>query len=137
MPDLVAIEIITDNLAEHHAVRAWSELRPKRVEPTAIETLARRRKTAIYKLHGVGPAGTAVIAKRTLTETALTEHRIYQEILPELPIGYFLRATAYDHLREYKPAAENYHRFLESATGQFPDQEWQARHRLITIEPKK
>jgi len=86
MPDLVAIEIITDNLAEHHAVRAWSELRPKRVEPTAIETLARRRKTAIYKLHGVGPAGTAVIAKRTLTETALTEHTIYQEILPELPM---------------------------------------------------
>jgi tetratricopeptide (TPR) repeat protein len=59
------------------------------------------------------------------------------KILPELPIGYFLRATAYDHLREYKPAAENYHRFLEAATGQFPDQEWQARHRLIAIEPKK
>ena len=59
------------------------------------------------------------------------------KILPELPIGYFLRATAYDHLREYKPAAENYHRFLDLATGQFPDQEWQARHRLIAIEPKK
>ena len=38
------------------------------------------------------------------------------KILPELPIGYFLRATAYDHLRQYKPAAENYHRFLETAT---------------------
>ena len=59
------------------------------------------------------------------------------KILPELPIGYFLRATAYDHLREYKPAAENYRRFLETATGQFPDQEWQARHRLIAIEPRK
>jgi tetratricopeptide (TPR) repeat protein len=59
------------------------------------------------------------------------------KLLPELPIGYFLRATAYDHLREYKPAAENYHRFLETATGNFPDQEWQARHRLITIEPKR
>ncbi len=59
------------------------------------------------------------------------------KILPEMPIGYFLRATAYDHLREYKPAAENYHRFLATATGQFPDQEWQARHRLIAIEPKK
>jgi hypothetical protein len=54
-----------------------------------------------------------------------------------MPIGYFLRATAYDHLREYKPAAENYHRFLATATGQFPDQEWQARHRLIAIEPRK
>ena len=59
------------------------------------------------------------------------------KLLPELPIGYFLRATAYDHLRQYKPAAENYHRFLETATGNFPDQEWQARHRLITIEPRK
>ena len=59
------------------------------------------------------------------------------KILPELPIGYFLRATAYDHLREYKPAAENYRRFLQTATGQFPDQEWQARHRLIAIEPRK
>ncbi len=59
------------------------------------------------------------------------------KILPELPIGYFLRATAYDHLRQYKPAAENYHRFLEKATGQFPDQEFQARHRLIAIEPRK
>jgi tetratricopeptide (TPR) repeat protein len=59
------------------------------------------------------------------------------KLLPELPIGYFLRATAYDHLREYKPAAENYHRFLQTVTGNYPDQEWQARHRLIAIEPKK
>ena len=59
------------------------------------------------------------------------------QLLPELPIGYFLRATAYDHLRQYKPAAENYHRFLDTATGNYPDQEWQARHRLITIEPKR
>jgi tetratricopeptide (TPR) repeat protein len=59
------------------------------------------------------------------------------KFLPEIPIGYFLRASAYDHLRAYKPAAENYHKFLEVANGQFPDQEWQARHRLIAIEPQK
>ena len=59
------------------------------------------------------------------------------KLVPELPIGYFLRATAYDHLRQYKPAAENYHRFLETAGGNYPDQEWQARHRLIAIEPKR
>jgi tetratricopeptide (TPR) repeat protein len=57
--------------------------------------------------------------------------------LPEIPVSYFLRATAYDHLRAYKQAAENYHRFLEVAHGEYPDQEWQARHRLIAIEPKK
>jgi tetratricopeptide (TPR) repeat protein len=59
------------------------------------------------------------------------------KFLPEIPIGYFLRATAYDHLRNYKLAAVNYHKFLAVANGQFPDNEWQARHRLIAIEPKK
>jgi tetratricopeptide (TPR) repeat protein len=57
--------------------------------------------------------------------------------LPEIPVAYFLRASAYDHLRDYKNAAVNYHKFLEVANGQYPDQEWQARHRLIAIEPRK
>jgi tetratricopeptide (TPR) repeat protein len=57
--------------------------------------------------------------------------------LPENPATYFLRATAFDHLRDYKQAAANYHQFLLAADGRFPDQEWQARHRLVTIEPKK
>jgi tetratricopeptide (TPR) repeat protein len=59
------------------------------------------------------------------------------KFLPELPATYFLRASAYDHLRAYKQAAENYHLFLQASNGQLPDQEWQARHRLIAIEPKK
>jgi tetratricopeptide (TPR) repeat protein len=59
------------------------------------------------------------------------------KFLPEIPASYFLRASAYDHLRDYKQAAQNYHKFLEVANGQYPDQEWQARHRLIAIEPKK
>jgi tetratricopeptide (TPR) repeat protein len=50
---------------------------------------------------------------------------------------YFLRATAYDNLRDHQHAAENYHAFLRVANGRFPDQEWQARHRLKAIEPKK
>lgn len=57
--------------------------------------------------------------------------------LPESPATYFLRASAYDHLRNPKLAAENYHKFLETDNGKNPDQEWQARHRLITIEPKR
>ncbi len=59
------------------------------------------------------------------------------KLMPELPVSYFLRATSYDHLQDYKHASENYHRFLEVANGKYPDQEWQARHRLIAIEPKK
>ena len=57
--------------------------------------------------------------------------------LPEIPMSYFLRATAYDHLRDTKNAARYYHQFLEVAGGKYPDQEWQAQHRLIAIEPKK
>jgi Flp pilus assembly protein TadD len=59
------------------------------------------------------------------------------KLLPEIPVSYFLRATAYDHLRDYKQAALNYHLFLDAAKGQLPEQEWQARHRLTAIEPKK
>jgi len=59
------------------------------------------------------------------------------KFLPEEPITYFLRASAYDHLRDFKQAAANYHLFLNTAHGKYPDQEWQAKHRLIAIEPKK
>jgi tetratricopeptide (TPR) repeat protein len=57
--------------------------------------------------------------------------------LAEEPVTYFLRASAYDHLKDMKRAATNYHLFLNTAHGKYPDQEWQAKHRLIAIEPKK
>jgi Tfp pilus assembly protein PilF len=59
------------------------------------------------------------------------------KLLPEVAITYFMRASAYDHLRDFKNASANYHLFLNSAKGKYPDQEWQAKHRLIAIEPKK
>jgi tetratricopeptide (TPR) repeat protein len=59
------------------------------------------------------------------------------KLLPEIPITYFLRGSAYDHLRDFKNAAANYRLFLNTANGKYPDQEWQAKHRLIAIEPKK
>jgi tetratricopeptide (TPR) repeat protein len=52
-------------------------------------------------------------------------------------ICFFLRASAYDHLGDWKQASADYHSFLDSANGKYPDQEWQARHRLVAIEPKK
>jgi Flp pilus assembly protein TadD len=59
------------------------------------------------------------------------------KFLPENAVTYFLRASAWDHLRDFKKASENYHLFLKNADGKYPDQEWQAKHRLIAIEPKK
>jgi tetratricopeptide (TPR) repeat protein len=59
------------------------------------------------------------------------------KFLPEIPITYFLRASAFDHLQNVKQAVANYHLFLQGANGKYPDQEWQAKHRLIALEPKK
>ena len=59
------------------------------------------------------------------------------KLQPEIPITYFLRASAYDHLKNVKQAAENYRLFLQGADGKYPDQEWQAKHRLLALEPKR
>ena len=53
--------------------------------------------------------------------------------LEETPATYFLWATAYDNLHHTKEAADYYHKFLAAANGRFPDQEWQAKHRLVTL----
>jgi Tfp pilus assembly protein PilF len=59
------------------------------------------------------------------------------KLIPENPISYFLRATALDHLKDYKQADQYYHLFLDAASGKYPDEEWKARHRLVWIESKK
>ena len=59
------------------------------------------------------------------------------KLQPDIPITYFLRASAYDHLKDVKQAAANYRLFLQGANGKYPDQEWQAKHRLVALEPKK
>jgi Flp pilus assembly protein TadD len=70
-----------------------------------------------------------------LTIRALNGRTLLNAELPA--ICFFLRASAYDHLRDYKLAAVDYHHFLDVANGKYPDQEWQATHRLIAIEPKR
>jgi tetratricopeptide (TPR) repeat protein len=56
--------------------------------------------------------------------------------LPESAATYFLRATSYDHLKQMPLAAENYKKFLATDGGKNPNQEWQAKHRLVAIERK-
>ncbi|HKE25210.1 MAG TPA: tetratricopeptide repeat protein [Bryobacteraceae bacterium] len=45
----------------------------------------------------------------------------------------FLRAIILDKLHQLKPALETYERFLEMSQGRNPDQEFQARHRIVAI----
>jgi tetratricopeptide (TPR) repeat protein len=53
--------------------------------------------------------------------------------LAETPATYFLWATAYDSLHVSKSAQEYYRKFLTASDGKFPDQEWQAKHRLVAL----
>ncbi len=58
------------------------------------------------------------------------------QFYPENESTYFLRATNYDNLRNVKQAIVFYKQFLSVADGKHPDQEWQARHRLIALDPE-
>jgi predicted Zn-dependent protease len=58
-------------------------------------------------------------------------------VLPNSPSSLFLEATAHDKLHHTKQATDLYKQFLSVANGQFPDEEWEARHRLITLEHTK
>ena len=55
------------------------------------------------------------------------------KLLGESPVSYFLWATAYDNLHLSKQAREYYNKFLAAADGKYPDQEWQAKHRLVAL----
>ena len=93
MRNCTAEEVLPANLAEHRAVKAWSRLEPERVEPETIDVLRlTRKKSAVYRMNGVGPTGAAVIAKRCRTTTASVERLIYEAVLahPSLPaLGWF------------------------------------------------
>lgn len=65
--------------------------------------------------------------------TALDALTMRSKFLSDTPATYFLRATACDNLHQTKAAAEYYKLFLTAAHGSFPDQEWQAKHRLLAL----
>ena len=56
-----------------------------------------------------------------------------QKIAQDTPETLFLWATSYDNLHQMKQATEYYERFLAAARGKYPNEEWQAKHRLVTL----
>jgi Flp pilus assembly protein TadD len=82
-----------------------------------------------------GWSGLAFAASRTghpdVALHALTMRSRYQ---PENASTLFLWAISYDSLHQKQQAAAYYRRFLEAAAGKMPDQEWQARQRLLVLE---
>lgn len=69
-----------------------------------------------------------------MTLQALTQRAT---VLPNSPASLFLEATAHDTLHQYKDAERAYRAFLALAGGKYPDQEFQARHRLIALEHER
>lgn len=82
-------------------------------------------------------SGVAFAASK-LHQPSLVIHALIMrsKFLPEGPATYFLWATSYDTLNDRKAAITYYHHFLDSSGGKFPDQEWQARQRLLALEKK-
>jgi tetratricopeptide (TPR) repeat protein len=79
----------------------------------------------------------AVVASENKNyELALKALDYRAKFLPESPASYFLRATCFDNLKARKQAVEYYQRFLAEDAGKLPDQEWQARHRLMALDPQ-
>ena len=96
-------------------------------------------ETAGWAGCAAGATDGVAFASSKLRRPELTVHAITMrsKFLPVVPATYFLWATSYDTLNDRVAAITYYHHFLESAGGKFPNQEWQARQRLLVLEKKK
>ncbi len=58
-------------------------------------------------------------------------------VLPNSGASLFLEATAHDTLHQAQEAIRAYKAFLAVAAGKFPNEEFQARHRLVALEHER
>ena len=77
-------------------------------------------------------AGVLVMADNYPPALAALDH--IAALKAEKPGHLFLRAIILDKTRDLKPALASYQRFPEMSHGESPDQEWQARQRIKTLE---
>jgi predicted Zn-dependent protease len=96
------------------------------------------KATRLDPANADGWSGLAFAASRS-NQPSITLHALTMrsKYLPEVASTYFLWATAYDTLHDKAQAAAYYHHFLDASAGKFPDQEWQARQRLLLLGNKK
>jgi tetratricopeptide (TPR) repeat protein len=76
-------------------------------------------------------------ARNSDPKTTLQALSARATVLSESPASLFLEATAYDTLHQYQQAAKAYRAFLAMANGKFPDEEFEARHRLVALKSTK
>lgn len=79
--------MLCGELAWHPAMEAWRAFTPNSADPDRIEVLRKGKKSATFRLVGVGPAGESVIAQRSATSKAAAQRAIYAEVLPRLRLS--------------------------------------------------
>jgi Flp pilus assembly protein TadD len=78
-----------------------------------------------------------VASKNGQPREALQALKLRATVLPNSGPSLFLEAISHDSLHEYKEASQAYRAFLAIAGGKFPDEEFEAKHRLIALEHMK
>lgn len=128
----IAVEGMPEDAEAHYALGTVLMHEKQYSESQAELLTAARLKPDMSEIYG----NLAVVAAEN-KDFNLAIHALEQrsKYLPESPATYFLRATSYDHLKATAKAVENYRQFLATDGGKMPNQEWQARHRLIAIDP--
>ncbi len=69
----------------HPAARAWRRLGRSDVGLEEVACLRRKPGSRVFRLRGIGPAG-SVVAKRTSGAAGEVERRVYEQVLPRLPL---------------------------------------------------
>src|SRR5258708_35757078 len=82
------IDVEQANLLELPAVKAWAKLSTTRMEPMRVVILKPEDKTSsVYRLGGLGPSRSAVIAKPNRIRSGALALEIYRVIFPQLGLG--------------------------------------------------
>lgn len=76
-------------------------------------------------------------SKNNDPKTSLLALQARSTILPDIPSTLFLEAIAHDSLHQREEAKRAYRAFLAAANGKYPDEEFQARHRLIALQNER
>jgi predicted dinucleotide-utilizing enzyme len=70
-------------------------------------------------------------------QTSLKALAARETVVPNDASSLFLEAISHDALRQNKDAIVSYKEFLAVSNGKFPDQEFEARHRLVALQNEK
>jgi Tfp pilus assembly protein PilF len=70
-------------------------------------------------------------------ETTIRAVELRNSILAPSASSLFLAAAAHDRLHHNKLAVALYRQFLQSANGRYPNEEWEAKHRIPALEHAK